>query len=92
MFLAKKYGAMVYAVDSRISAMENYRRIREVNLEDLIIYPHANVRELPFADEYFDAVISVDIYHYFGNNDTYFEKCFKDYLEKMDLLYSLFRK
>jgi len=29
--------------------------------------------ELPFANDYFDAVISVDAYHYFGNNDMYFD-------------------
>ena len=31
---------------------------------------------MPFAEEFFDAVVSVDAYHYVGNNDTFFpEKC-----------------
>ena len=29
---------------------------------------------MPFADGFFDAVISVDAYHYVGNNDTFFQE------------------
>ena len=73
-FLAKKYKAAVYAVDLWISATDNYKRFEEMNVEKYVIPIHADAHALPFADEYFDAVISVDSFHYFGNNDTYFEK------------------
>lgn len=33
---------------------------------------HADALNLPFADEYFDAVVSVDAYHYFACNPEYF--------------------
>lgn len=38
--------------------------------------------ELPFADECFDALISIDSYHYFGNNDDYFKKHLKSLIKK----------
>jgi len=32
---------------------------------------HADANELPYADEYFDAVVSVDAYLYFGRDAEY---------------------
>lgn len=81
-FLAKEYGLQVFAVDLWISATENFKRFKDLGLEDKIIPIHANAMELPFADEYFDAVISVDSYYYFGNNNTYFEEKLKPLLKK----------
>ncbi len=72
-FLAKEYGVQVFAVDLWISATDNYKRFSMMNLEDKIIPIHADATQLPFADNYFDAVISVDAYHYFGNNETYYD-------------------
>ena len=73
-FLAKKYDVTVFAADLWIEATENYRRFKSLSLEDKIIPIHAEAHELPFANEYFDAVISIDSYHYFG--------CESDYLSK----------
>ena len=70
-FLAKEYGVTVYATDLWISATENYERFKSFGLENQIIPIHAEAHNLPYADEYFDAVISIDSYHYFGANDTY---------------------
>lgn len=70
-YLAKTYGVQVFAADLWISASENFQRFRSLGLEDQIIPIHADAGELPFAQEYFDAVVSVDSYHYFGNNDTF---------------------
>ena len=71
-FLAKEFGVEVYAVDLWISATENYRRFKYMNLDNLIIPINTDANNLPFAEDYFDVIISVDSYHYFGNNDTYF--------------------
>ena len=65
-FLAKEFGATVFATDLWIPATENYMRFKEMELEDKIVPLHANALDLPYADAYFDAVISVDAYHYFG--------------------------
>ena len=32
---------------------------------------HAEAHALPFADGFFDAVVSVDAYHYFGTDQLY---------------------
>lgn len=37
---------------------------------------------LPFAEGYFDAVVSVGAYHYFGNNDSYFTQVLEPVLKK----------
>jgi len=81
-FLAKEYGVQVFAVDLWISASDNLKRIEQMKLEHLIIPIHADANELPFANEYFDAVVSVDAYHYFGNNNEYFEKKLRPLLKK----------
>ena len=68
-FLANEYGVQVFAVDLWINATENYERLRQVHAEDLVIPLHLDAHQLPFADGYFDAVISVDAYQYFGSNE-----------------------
>ena len=85
-FLAKEYGVTVYALDLWISATDNYKRFKEMGVEELTIPIRADAHELPFADEYFDAVISVDSYHYYGANDEYFEKYLRRLLKKGGML------
>ncbi len=82
LFLAKEFGVTVYAVDLWISASENYERIQAWGLEDQIIPLHIDAMHLPFANQYFDAIISVDAYHYFGNNDYFFQQKIKPLLKK----------
>jgi cyclopropane fatty-acyl-phospholipid synthase-like methyltransferase len=81
-FLAMKFGVTVYATDLWIPATENFSRIREKGLEDLIIPIHADANELPFADEFFDMIISVDSYHYFGYETEYLDKNLAPLLKK----------
>lgn len=80
-FLAKKYGVQVFAVDLWVSATDNLRRFRQMEVDDLIIPIHSDALSLPFANDYFDAVVSVDAYHYFGNNDKYFSEKLKPFLK-----------
>lgn len=81
LFLAKEYGVQVFAVDLWIPAEENLQRFREMGLEDQIIPIHADAHALPFAKGYFDAVVSVDSYHYFGNCDTYLQEYLLPFLQ-----------
>lgn len=81
-FLAKEFGAQTFAVDLWVSATENYKRLQQMKVDDIIIPIHADAHELPFPDGYFDAVISVDAYHYFGNNDEYFNQYLRPLLKK----------
>lgn len=70
-YLASLCNAQVFAVDLWIPASENYERFKQLSLCDSIIPLHADANDLPFADGYFDAVISVDSYHYFGMDEGY---------------------
>ena len=68
--LAEKYGATVYAADLWISPTDNYQRFKQRGLEGKIIPLSVDARQgLPFAQEYFDIVFSVDAYHYFGTTE-----------------------
>jgi len=62
----------VYAFDLWICASDNLRRIREAGLEDKVIPIHGDATDMPFAHDWFDAVISVDSYHYFGGRKGVF--------------------
>lgn len=68
-YLAKECGVQVFAVDLWVPATENDRRFRQLGFDRQIIPLHADAESLPFADDYFDAVVSIDAYHYFGCND-----------------------
>ncbi|MDR1131897.1 MAG: methyltransferase domain-containing protein [Oscillospiraceae bacterium] len=72
-FLAKEFGVKVFATDLWLTATENYARIRAFGLEDKIIPIHADAHELPFAGSYFDAIISIDAYYYFGTGGDFLD-------------------
>jgi len=81
-FLAKEYGVQVFAVDLWIDATDNYKRLQQMAVDDSVIPIHADAHQLPFADEYFDAVISVDAYQYFGYKDDYYDQYLRPILKK----------
>ncbi|MDQ3290929.1 MAG: class I SAM-dependent methyltransferase [Bacteroidota bacterium] len=70
-FLAKEYGVRVWAVDEAIAPTENLERVQEAGVADTVFPLQGNARELPFPEEYFDAVIVVDAYTYFGTDEKY---------------------
>jgi SAM-dependent methyltransferase len=72
-FLVQEYDVQVWAVDLWIKPTENYDRFRQSGVQDRAFPIHADARNLPFADEYFDAVICTDAYIYFGTDDLYLE-------------------
>ncbi|HKB72170.1 MAG TPA: methyltransferase domain-containing protein [Thermoanaerobaculia bacterium] len=71
LFLAREYGAAVWAVDLDVSPTENLAAIRRAGCESLVFPLRADARDLPFAEEYFDAAIAIDSYHYFGTDDRF---------------------
>lgn len=72
-FLAKEFGVQVWANDLWVSATENYKTICEAGMEDRVFPIHAEARTLPYADGYFDAIVSFDSYHYYGADIHYLE-------------------
>lgn len=85
-FLAREYKARIFALDLWIPATDNHIRFQKTGLDDFIVPIHADAHELPFANHFFDAVISVDSYHYFGNNDTFFSEKIRPLLKKGGLV------
>lgn len=71
-FLAKEYGVTVFANDLWISATDNLRRFEEAGVSDLVFPIHSEAHALPYADGFFDAAISIDSYHYYGADESYF--------------------
>lgn len=70
-FLAREYGVTVWAADLWISPTENLRHVTEAGVAGAVYPIRVEAHDLPFADGYFDAVISVDAYQYFGTDDLY---------------------
>lgn len=73
--LAEKYDVTVFAADLWISPTENAERFASLGLDAKIIPLLVDAtKEIPFAHAYFDMIISVDSYHYFGGNEAMLPK------------------
>ena len=72
-FLAKEFGVQVWANDLWISASDNWQRIQEAGLEHQVRPIHAEAHSLSYAEEFFDAILCVDAYAYFGTEDPYLD-------------------
>lgn len=70
-FLAREYGVEVWATDLWIDPTDNHRRFTEVGVEEQVRPLRVEAHELPFAHGYFDAVLCVDSFNYFGTDDLY---------------------
>ena len=70
-FLKLEFDVEVWAVDLWFSASENLQRIRAAGVENHVYPIHAEARALPFADDFFDAVVAIDSFSYFGTDDLY---------------------
>lgn len=70
-FLAKEFGLDVWAADLWIKPDENWQRIRDAGVADRVVPLAVEAHTLPFAHNFFDAMVSLDAYHYFGTNDLY---------------------
>ena len=70
-FLRREFDVQVWATDLWFSASENFQRIRDAGVEDGVFPIHADARSLPFASNFFDVIIGVDSFYYFGTEDLY---------------------
>jgi SAM-dependent methyltransferase len=70
-FLRREFGVQVWAADLWFSASERSQRIRDAGAADGVFPIHADARSLPFAAEFFDAVVSIDSFPYYGTDDLY---------------------
>ena len=70
-FMRREFGVQVWATDLWFSADENARRIRDAAVQDGVFPIHADARSLPFGPDFFDAIVGVDSFPYFGTDDLY---------------------
>ncbi|MBQ3283629.1 MAG: methyltransferase domain-containing protein [Atopobiaceae bacterium] len=74
--MAREYGFVVYAADLWSDPGDNMRFFESLGLTNREVVPlKADANELPFATEFFDAVVSVDSYNYFGRDPAYLGTC-----------------
>ena len=87
--LAREYELDTYAVDLWSDPAENRAFFREMNVPDALIHPiKADASEgLPFAEEFFDAVVSIDSYNYYGRDPRYLDEKLLPYLKVDAKLY-----
>ena len=70
-FLAREYNVQVWATDLWVSPPDNWRRIRDAGLEKQVHPIHAEAHALPYPEGFFDAIVSVNSYMYYGTDDLY---------------------
>jgi SAM-dependent methyltransferase len=70
-FLAKEFGVQVWAADLWVPPTMNWERVIDASMSQLVTPVFAEAHALPFAHGFFDAIVSVDSYHYFGTDERY---------------------
>ena len=70
-FLHQEFDVQVWSVDLWFDVNERAARIRDAGVADAVFPLHADARALPFAVGFFDAIVSIDSYVYFGTDDLY---------------------
>lgn len=86
--IAEKYkNAIIYAADLWVEATDNYKFFKEQGYENRIIPLNTSAENLPFAYHYFDMIVSVDAYHYFGTDKNFFKENIKPYLKDNGLIF-----
>jgi SAM-dependent methyltransferase len=70
-FLRREFGVEVWAADLWFSAEENLQRVRDAGVEGGVHPLHTDARALPFEADFFDAIVCLDAFPYFGTDDAY---------------------
>jgi SAM-dependent methyltransferase len=70
-FLHREFGVQVWATDLWFNVSETLQRVRDAGVEDGVFPIHAEARSLPFATEFFDLIVSIDSFVYYGTDDLY---------------------
>jgi cyclopropane fatty-acyl-phospholipid synthase-like methyltransferase len=70
-FLAREFGVEAWAADADTSPSENRKRAVDLGCEANVVSLRLDARNLPFAKDFFDAVIAIDSFLYYGTDDRY---------------------
>lgn len=87
-FLAREYGFTVYAADLWSEPAENQAFFDSLGIPAGQIIPvKADATALPFARDFFDAVVSTDSYNYFGRDPAYLDDKLLPFVKPGGLIY-----
>jgi ketosteroid isomerase-like protein len=70
-FLHREFGVDVWATDLWFDADDRARRIRDAGVDAGVTVVAADARSLPFSPGFFDAIVSIDSFFYYGTDDLY---------------------
>jgi SAM-dependent methyltransferase len=70
-FLHREFGVLVWATDLWFNVSENAQRIRDAGVGNGVFPIHADARSLPFGLDFFDAIVCIDSFVYYGTDDLY---------------------
>lgn len=88
LFLAKEFGFQVYATDLWSDPKENNEFFCSQGLEpEQIQAVKADALALPFRENFFDAVVSVDSYNYFGREKNYLDEKLLPFVKQGGYIY-----
>lgn len=70
-FVAREFGIEAWAADGATSPTENRKRAIELECAASVFPLRVDAHNLPFAKDFFDAVVAIDSYLYFGTDECY---------------------
>ncbi len=87
-YLVKEHGFRVFAADLWSDPTDNMRFFQKMGLTSEQIIPiKADANQLPFAKDFFDAVICTDCYNYFGRDKDYLGNKLLPFVKKGGYIY-----
>ena len=88
-FLAKEYDFTVYAADLWSEPESHYPLFEQFGLSrDQCIPVKADANDLPFEREFFDSVVCVDSYNYFGRDPAYLDEKLLPFVKSGGMIYA----
>ncbi len=89
-FLAKEYNLRVYALDLWSNPSDNQKFFKEAGLsEEQITAVKCDATDIKFEKEFFDHIISVDSYNYFGRDPHYLDDKLLPFIKKGGLVLAI---
>lgn len=83
LYVAKELGVkQLFCVDLWVSANDMQANFEKWGTDDICVPIHADAREMPFPDGFFDVITTVDSYHYFGGEMGFFAEKIWPYVKK----------
>ncbi|WUJ69754.1 methyltransferase domain-containing protein [Kribbella soli] len=70
-FFAREYDVEVWATDLWVDPTENWQRIQDAGAADRVHPIQSDAHKLPFAHDFFDAIVSIGAFNYFGTGADY---------------------